>query len=608
MYLLLHFSTFFNHPAFAVFFLAFLLFSAFLLFILSPQPSHGLPQVKPSSRLMAEVVLQIVIPDGNFQNAEEMMRALDQIASQSRTAKLWIDVLVKPVLLIMSFIRAEREGDWLLHLTTFRKMLPYYFAAGHVNYARYGLYYLRTMEKLPPHIQRYFLQGQHVTRHIAGIWKGLWTDQFIESTFMRYGHSAGGIIGITLKQEALKTWALSRHLCCKIESDMQKMEEEDGDTVQLYHKEEAKSRILADSKDRTGLGNKLDSCLHPLNPSEHPEDSLVNIVSGKIAPPVVNVDSSVKIGERMMADFEKTWPDGFYKTITSKVKTMATTTKSIEMGDSKVYDLNAICSRVIVLLSSDRDIHMEDVLAFELAPVPTSMFTEDGMRICKAKSTLKKTLQVEISRRNAGDANVTIIDGSALLWTIHWPADGTIADFIRNVKTRLASYLTYSDVYLVFDRYYDYSTKSVTREVRETGVSKKHHLVLSTKLPAQKVVLSSVENKKQLNRLICEELIRDRLFHLQSTKQHKLVVTGEDPCPIEIKMEETRIRHDLENQQEEADTIIVQQVLVCAGEAQQISVVSDDTDVFVLLLHHYQQARLGVSLTMGVSLQAKKEQ
>ncbi|KAK1893669.1 Serine/threonine-protein phosphatase 7 inactive like [Dissostichus eleginoides] len=141
----------------------------------------------------------------------------------------------------------------------------------------------------------------------------------------------------------------------------------------------------------------------------------------------------------MLEQFEKTWPEVFYNTISSKVKTMATTTKSIKIGDSKIYDLNVIYSRTIVLFSSDRDVDVKDVLAYELAPVPTAMFTEDGMRICKAKSTLKKSLQVEVSRRNAGDADVTVIDGSALLWTIHWPADGTVADFIDNVKTRLIS-------------------------------------------------------------------------------------------------------------------------------------------------------------------------
>lgn len=63
-------------------------------------------------------------------------------------------------------------------------------------------------------------------------------------------------------------------------------------------------------------------------------------------------------------------------------------------------------------------------------------------------------------------------------------------------------------------------------------------------------------------------------------------------------MEERRDRYDLQNQQEEADTIIVQQVLRCAGEAQHITVVSDDTDVFVLLLHHYHQAGIDVPIVM----------
>ena len=49
---------------------------------------------------------------------------------------------MNPILLMMSYIRAEQEGDCLLQLATFREMLPFLFAAGHVNYARYGLYYL----------------------------------------------------------------------------------------------------------------------------------------------------------------------------------------------------------------------------------------------------------------------------------------------------------------------------------------------------------------------------------------------------------------------------------------------------------------------------------
>ena len=72
---------------------------------------------------------------------------------------------------------------------------------------------------------------------------------------------------------------------------------------------------------------------------------------------------------------------------------------------------------------------------------------KDAMRICKAKSKLKRMLQIDVSQRNAGDAHVTIIDGSVLLWTIHWPADGSVADFGVNVKTRITKYLTNSNVY-----------------------------------------------------------------------------------------------------------------------------------------------------------------
>ena len=102
------------------------------------------------------------------------------------------------------------------------------------------------------------------------------------------------------------------------------------------------------------------------------------------------------------------------------------------------------------------------------------MFTKDGMRTAKAKSVLKHSLQVEVSSSLSGCADVTVIDGSALLWTIHWPANGTVADYVSNVKTRVAKYLKDSDVYLIFDRYHDFSTKSVARDGRETGVSRTH--------------------------------------------------------------------------------------------------------------------------------------
>ena len=50
-------------------------------------------------------------------------------------------------------------------------------------------------------------------RHKAGLGNGIWSDMFIESTLMRYGHGPGGIIGITLQPSTMTRWALSLHIC-----------------------------------------------------------------------------------------------------------------------------------------------------------------------------------------------------------------------------------------------------------------------------------------------------------------------------------------------------------------------------------------------------------
>ena len=79
------------------------------------------PQNVRALRMMAEEVVRGLFMDHHFENTEDPTKALDQIARQSRTVKLWVEILVKPVLLMMTYVMAEREGDWLLHLFTGRK-------------------------------------------------------------------------------------------------------------------------------------------------------------------------------------------------------------------------------------------------------------------------------------------------------------------------------------------------------------------------------------------------------------------------------------------------------------------------------------------------------
>ena len=79
--------------------------------------------------------------------------------------------------------------------------------------------------------------------------------------------------------------------------------------------------------------------------------------------------------------------------------------------------------------------------------------------------------------------------------------------------------------------------------------------------------------------------------------KHKLVITDQEATPVEVRPDgsltrrqylSTKHEHD-----EEADTIIVTQAIkLAADEGSFTRVIADDTDVYILLLHHYHEQGL----------------
>jgi len=66
------------------------------------------------------------------------------------------------------FIRAERTGNWNLHLVAVERMLNLFAATGHVHYAKSARLYLQMMLELPdehPWMYNCFTQqGFHAVR------------------------------------------------------------------------------------------------------------------------------------------------------------------------------------------------------------------------------------------------------------------------------------------------------------------------------------------------------------------------------------------------------------------------------------------------------------
>ena len=128
------------------------------------------------------------------------------------------------------------------------------------------------------------------------------------------------------------------------------------------------------------------------------------VTSGKVRPPdhyttmadlkwgsvLTNHYQLVALRKTLMCEFGEKLPDGLHETIHKTVTTMVAAKKHVNVGGTKVYDMNIIYSRVIGLQASGRDFDIKDVLSYELAPVPTSMFETTG-ESCNIKVFLKAT-------------------------------------------------------------------------------------------------------------------------------------------------------------------------------------------------------------------------
>ena len=168
-----------------------------------------------------------------------------------------------------------------------------------MNYAQYGLYYLRSGKlrarralKVHERRARDAPSPRAIERHLA--------RQLSCAMVM----VPVGLFGITLKPETLKTWALGLHICSRLEQDIISLVGKEQDISPEAHKEEMKTRIALDGPDRRSIEDKLKLCIDLLDFTSHPP-TRVNLVSGQVAHDTVNVQDTVEIGTKQMQESEK---------------------------------------------------------------------------------------------------------------------------------------------------------------------------------------------------------------------------------------------------------------------------------------------------------------
>ena len=258
-------------------------------------------------RLIIAVLLHNFYSNG-AKTYEELIVYLET-ARGHPTGRLWVDCFLKATLLSLMFLRRERNGDFLLQQHCLKAMLPYFFAAGHHNYARYLSWNVRQMEHLPQRAKEDLLAGAHVCRHSDGR-TAVPADQFGEQTYIKRGKGSGSMKGISTSPEQVAVWVNSFSVCAHLDIVMEHMYNEAGEAHKPHgevdgeeknqHKEEGEGRRRLDEVDRKKIAVELKKYSHPLNDQQ---PSVYNICNGQVVPDTVNVQIALAIGSEQSRQF-----------------------------------------------------------------------------------------------------------------------------------------------------------------------------------------------------------------------------------------------------------------------------------------------------------------
>ena len=485
-----------------------------------------------------------------------------ELRARSKTSQLWL-CYQSMVRVARALIEADRTGNWQMHLRAVSDCLPIFAAAGHFNYLKSAHYYIQEMNQLSnrhPELSQRFQQGYHVIRRSNQFWAGLSSDLVIEQSLMRSLKTSGGLTrGTGMTEEQRSLWTMSTPITSEYNYAMQEFNTLSYTTSE-QHKEATQARVQRDSSDL----EKLKTSLAGYAPFSQ-DQTLRNIVNGVVAEDDVNVHEFEAVGRNIM---DKMIGQSVFS-ISFKRKDKAKTFGNIslvKLTPERTIDPGLLFQRFLVV-SQLGVLSLEDILKYELSPFPPALFEARKVLRKPDKPQLANaitdyaTKAVREIRESIGDTPPKtqhyVIDGGSLLQRLQWKRGetyGSIAQSYAEFTTR-----RYQRATVVFDGYLGGPTiKDNTHQRRGKNV----HAVISfteeTVFDGKKdEFLSRDTNKQKMIDLISETL--------RGKGCEVINAPGDADVPIE-------------------------KAAVLSAVSHSTTLIGEDTDLLVLLLHYAQQA------------------
>ena len=485
----------------------------------------------------------------------EIDKKKNELQARSKTSQLWLNYQ-KMLQVGRRLIMAERTGSWLMHLSAVADCLPIFAASGHYNYLKSAYLYVQEMNELEtthPDVFRKFASGFHVIRRTHQFWAGLSSDLVIEQTLMRSLKGSGGLThGSGMDEEQRLLWTMSMPVTSEYNNAMQEF------TNLLYktseqHKESTEARMKRDTADLSKIISKLSACT-PFSA----DPSLRNIVNGIVAASDVNVHEYESVGKKVVEGMVGQPAFTFSFKRKDKTKTFADMS-TVKIAPEQSIDSALLFQRFLVV-SKTGDISLQEVISYELSPFPSALFEARNVFRKADKPQLAHAIADHLSKTSSDPTSESVpntahyvLDGGSLLHRLTWKTGtsyGAIAQSYADFTVR-----HYGSATVVFDGYDGGpSIKDNTHHRRGQNLHPVVKFTAETEFSGKKdEFLSRDCNKQGLINLISDELRKKE-------------------CSVI-------------NAPGDADVHIVR-AAVAASSHQSTTLIGEDTDLLVLLLHY----------------------
>ena len=452
----------------------------------------------------------------------------------------------------LNFIRANREGNWNLHLQSFANMLPWMTVYDHTNYARWGTIYLAEMKNLEtsqPIIHQEFMNGNFVVRRGKGRFNQVPIDQATEWQ-NRICKISNGIIGITRNDTARDkfclTWAERSYISHSTKCLLDVENEDEGQMIST-RKDAQPSRIQLDEDSVTKLeevfsrfnvfgleGEELDGEIMEGEEDESimrsEKKQLVSIATNDVSTAAIESDllSAQTRGVSMVQSNINKWfvekETPFFDPLPKvKSKTFASLYKMTFAGkqnEKKTIKADRrLLQQLLTASLAGRKVDLNEVLQHELSSIPLSLAKVNGDINSTAKAELAKIItKNEKILPNVREPHTTqrtcvLVDGHAYIQTLGKPKScKTFEEYARVFfKSLVINVGENADrIDIVFDRYISSSIKSTTRTKRGTNKRPIRRIISRGDLPLPQTwanFISLGENKADLAKYLSDYLV-----------------------------------------------------------------------------------------------------